>query len=124
MIDNPEYEDDGELYVLPPLKFAGFEIWQVKAGTIFDNILLTDDLAEARAFADATWGASKAAEQAMYDAVQAEEDRARKEAADKARTLSPLPCAAQRWGNEVGLRLAPAAFRAEHIQRDHRQVHS
>ena len=31
-IDNPEFEEDPEVYLLPPLKFVGFEIWQVKAG--------------------------------------------------------------------------------------------
>ena len=32
---------------------------QVKAGTIFDNILVTDDLAHALKFAEDTWGAMK-----------------------------------------------------------------
>ena len=81
MIENPEYEDDAEVYLLAPIKYAGFEIWQVKAGTVFDNILLTDDLAYARKFAEDTWGAAKAAEKEMFDAVQAEEDLARGEAA-------------------------------------------
>ena len=90
MIENPEYEEDAEVYLLAPIKFAGFEIWQVKAGTIFDNILLTDDLAYARKLAEDTWGASKAAEQEMFDAVQAKEDAARKEAADKVGVLLRL----------------------------------
>jgi calreticulin len=29
-----------------------FELWQVKAGTIFDNIIVTDDKAEADKFAE------------------------------------------------------------------------
>jgi len=33
---------------------VGFEIWQVKAGTIFDNILITDDIAEAEKWAEKT----------------------------------------------------------------------
>lgn len=33
-IPNPEFVDDPEVYLLPPLKFVGFEIWQVKAGVV------------------------------------------------------------------------------------------
>ena len=34
---------------------VGFELWQVKAGTIFDDIIVTDDAAEAQAFHDETF---------------------------------------------------------------------
>merc|ERR1711988_1198064 len=46
-IDNPEYEDDKEVYAFDDFGFIGFDLWQVKGGTIFDNIIVTDDLAEA-----------------------------------------------------------------------------
>ncbi|KAI6684347.1 hypothetical protein NL676_030260 [Syzygium grande] len=42
-IDNPEFEDDPDLYVMKPIKYVGIEVWQVKAGSIFDNILICDD---------------------------------------------------------------------------------
>ncbi|GJU14795.1 calreticulin-3 [Tanacetum coccineum] len=42
-IDNPEFEDDPDLYVLKPIKYVGIEVWQVKAGAVFDNILICDD---------------------------------------------------------------------------------
>ncbi|PHT28476.1 Calreticulin [Capsicum baccatum] len=42
-IDNPEFEDDPDLYVLRPTKYVGIKIWQVKAGSVFDNILICDD---------------------------------------------------------------------------------
>nr|WMP39824.1 calreticulin-3 [Physalis pubescens] len=42
-IDNPEFEDDPDLYVLKPIKYVGIEVWQVKAGSLFDNILICDD---------------------------------------------------------------------------------
>ncbi|KAH6770331.1 calreticulin 3 [Perilla frutescens var. hirtella] len=42
-IDNPEFEDDPDLYVLKPIKYVGIEVWQVKAGSVFDNILICDD---------------------------------------------------------------------------------
>jgi len=46
-IDNPEYKPDATLYQFDSNAFLGIEIWQVKAGTIFDNFLVTDDLSAA-----------------------------------------------------------------------------
>ncbi|CAM0138158.1 hypothetical protein VKS41_001393 [Umbelopsis sp. WA50703] len=45
-IDNPEYKVDNEIYAYD-FGRVGFDLWQVKAGTIFDNILITDDVKEA-----------------------------------------------------------------------------
>merc|ERR1712034_264944 len=50
-IDNPEYVDDNEVYKFDEFGFIGFDLWQVKGGTIFDNIIVTDDKAEADNFA-------------------------------------------------------------------------
>merc|ERR1712039_890614 len=50
-IANPEYKDDDKLYRYSDFGFLGFDLWQVKGGTIFDNIILTDDKAEADKFA-------------------------------------------------------------------------
>merc|ERR1711862_980781 len=50
-IANPEYVDDNELYSYKDFGFIGFDLWQVKGGTIFDNIIVTDDQTEADAFA-------------------------------------------------------------------------
>lgn len=50
-IENPDYEDDDNLYKFADFGFIGFDLWQVRGGTIFDNILLTDDVAEADEFA-------------------------------------------------------------------------
>merc|ERR1711976_271781 len=50
-IANPEYEDDDTLYKYADFGFIGFDLWQVKGGTIFDNIIITDDVAEADGFA-------------------------------------------------------------------------
>jgi calreticulin len=54
MIDNPDFVDDDNLYLFESNKYVGFELWQVKAGTIFDNIIITDDKAEADALAELT----------------------------------------------------------------------
>merc|ERR1711878_7481 len=50
-IANPEYEDDDSIYKYDDFGFIGFDLWQVKGGTIFDNVIITDDVAEADAFA-------------------------------------------------------------------------
>lgn len=79
MIPNPEYVADDALYLQKDLRYVGFELWQVKSGSIFDNVLVTDDAEYARAFAEKTWGASRDAEKAMFDAAkkkQQEEDDA------------------------------------------------
>jgi calreticulin len=71
-IDNPDYTPDFEIYRFDDLKYVGFELWQVKSGSIFDNILVTDDLNYAMKFANETWGASKDAEKEMKERVEAE----------------------------------------------------
>merc|ERR1712039_1005738 len=49
-IANPEYEDDDSIYKYSDFGFIGFDLWQVKGGTIFDNVIVTDDAAEADVF--------------------------------------------------------------------------
>ena len=64
----------------------------MKAGSIFDNVLVTDDAEYARAFAEKTWGASRCAEKAMFDEAkkkQQEEDDA--EAKRLAAEAAPPP---------------------------------
>jgi len=58
------------------------EVWQVKSGTIFDNIMITDDEAEAKAFGEETWKALKEAETEMKDKLQKEKDEKAKAEAD------------------------------------------
>ncbi|GFR39621.1 hypothetical protein Agub_g85 [Astrephomene gubernaculifera] len=73
-IENPEYKHDDTLYNFKDLKYVGFELWQVKSGSIFDNIMVTDDFETAKAFAEETWGKSKDAEKEMMEKVKKEED--------------------------------------------------
>merc|ERR1719429_940739 len=72
-IANPEYEDDDAIYKYEDFGFIGFDLWQVKGGTIFDNIIITDDKAEADSFA-AKWKALNEVE----NAKKKEEDDAKK----------------------------------------------
>jgi len=63
-IPNPEYKEDDTIGKYVSNKYIGLEIWQVKSGTIFDNILVTDSVAEARIWAEKT-NHSQEAEKAM-----------------------------------------------------------
>jgi len=47
-IDNPEYTSDTDLYKRGDVCAVGLDLWQVKSGTIFDNILVTDDIEYAK----------------------------------------------------------------------------
>merc|ERR1712066_26741 len=53
-IDNPEYVDDDKVYKYDDFGFIGLDLWQVKSGSIFDNLIITDDKAEADTFS-AMW---------------------------------------------------------------------
>merc|ERR1712056_426 len=77
-IANPEYEDDDSVYKFDDFGFLGFDLWQVKGGTIFDNVIICDDVAEADAFAK-KWKATSEVEKAKKkeddDAKKAEEKK-------------------------------------------------
>merc|ERR1712070_527807 len=76
---------------------GGIDVWQVKAGTIFDNLLITDDVEAAKAAADKIKtfqdGEKKQKEEkdaekakkAEEDRAKAEEERKKKEEEDKAK---------------------------------------
>ena len=59
------------------------DVWQVKAGTIFDNIIVTDDVAAADALLAETFTANKEAEKSAFDAMKKKKDD-EEEAARKA----------------------------------------
>merc|ERR1739844_52787 len=76
MIDNPDYKYNDKMYAVCPdgCSHVGFELWQVKAGTIFDDILVTDSLEEAQKFAQETFFKKKDGEKKMFDEEQAKAD--------------------------------------------------
>merc|ERR1712212_91014 len=61
-IANPEYAPNPLLYRYEDIGALGFDLWQVKSGTIFDNIIITDDPLEAEAFAKETFEITKVAD--------------------------------------------------------------
>jgi calreticulin len=78
-IDNPEFVDDDAVYKFADFGFIGFDLWQVKAETIFDNVIITDDVAEADNFA-AKWKTLNAIEQ---EKKKEEDDKKKAEDDDK-----------------------------------------
>jgi len=76
-IDNPEFVDDDAVYKYADFGFIGFDLWQVKGGAIFDNVLICDDISEADGFA-AKWKALSEVEKEGKKA-----DDAKKESEDK-----------------------------------------
>jgi len=82
LIDNPDYYEDDNLYAYDSHKYFGIEIWQVRAGTIFDHVLVTDDVEHAHKEAERVLGLlekekeHQKEEQAKTRAAQAEEEKA------------------------------------------------
>lgn len=87
-IDNPDYVADSNLYKYTDISTIGFDLWQVKAGTIFDNVLVavgdgSTPVEEARKHADETWAKTKVAEKTMKDEIDEKEKKAAEEAEKK-----------------------------------------
>ena len=73
MIPNPEYSYDDKMHAVcsgDGCTHVGFELWQVKSGTIFDDIIVTDSLEEAQKFAEETFFKKKDAEKKMFDDIE------------------------------------------------------
>merc|ERR1712072_468900 len=51
-IANPKFVDDDNIYSFEDFGFIGFDLWQVKGGSIFDKVIITDDAAEADKLAE------------------------------------------------------------------------
>jgi len=90
MIPNPDFKDDVNLHARcnPDCTHIGFELWQVTAGTMFDDIIVTDSLEEAQKHAEENFFKKQEGEKKMYDDIQEKEReaaaKAREEAAAKA----------------------------------------
>jgi len=83
-IDNPDYAEDATIGDFPHIGGVGLEIWQVKSGTVFDNLLVTDSEAEAKSQAEAILKKQKE-EKDAHEKKQEEERKAAEEAAAKAK---------------------------------------
>lgn len=91
-IANPDFVNDPNLYRYKDIGAVGVDVWQVKAGTIFDNIIVTDSIAEAEAFLAETYTKGKDAEKKRFDDVKkaesekAEAERKKREEESKAKS--------------------------------------
>jgi len=85
MVANPDYVYDETMAAVckDGCTHVGFEIWQVKTGTLFDDIIVTDDIEEAKKFAEATFFKKKEGEKAMYDKKMAEKAEEESASADE-----------------------------------------
>merc|ERR1711959_714531 len=89
-IANPAYVEDATIGQYASFGWVGVDVWQVKSGTIFDNILITDDVDTAKAAADKLKEAMKQEKKMKEDkdaekAKQEEEERKKKEAEEDAK---------------------------------------
>jgi len=87
-IANPDFVDDDSIYAFADNSYIGLEVWQVKAGTIFDHIIVTDEVAEAEKLVSVT-NTAREAEKKAFEKEEAEkrakeeEERKKKEAEEK-----------------------------------------
>lgn len=84
-IDNPEYKVDNEIYAYD-FGNVGIDVWQVKSGTIFDNILITDDIKEAEKIREESEALRVKEDEALkaYNEKKEAENKAKAEAAESA----------------------------------------
>uniref|UniRef100_T1J0K3 Calreticulin n=1 Tax=Strigamia maritima TaxID=126957 RepID=T1J0K3_STRMM len=87
-IDNPDYVAEENLYRYKEFCVFGFDLWQVKSGTIFDNILITDDEDAAKQIGEETWGVTKVAEKKMKDKID-EDERKKRDEEEKSKKSEP-----------------------------------
>jgi calreticulin len=82
LIDNPDYFEDEAMYnVAKNVGAIGFELWQVKSGTLFDDILVTDSEDEFNAHEEAVLAKTEAMKEKKKQ-IQ-DEEKAKKEAEAK-----------------------------------------
>lgn len=80
-VANPDYVFDSEIYSFESIAGIGLEIWQVKAGTTFGNIIVSDDIEGAKTAAEKILEVQ--AEEKEADEKQKEEERKEAEEARK-----------------------------------------
>ena len=76
-IPNPDYIEAKDVYKRGPVGYIGVEVWQVKAGTVFNDFILTDSIDEADTFLNdrkMNQDDEKAAKEAYEDAKKPKED--------------------------------------------------
>ncbi|KAF7843789.1 calreticulin 3 [Senna tora] len=80
-----EFEDDPDLYVLKPIKYVGIEVWQVKAGSVFDNILICGDPQYAKQVVEDYMANNRELEKEAFEEAEKERKAREEEEAQRAR---------------------------------------
>jgi calreticulin len=89
-IANPKYKPEPNLYKAPaPLQYVGIDVWQVQSGSIFDNIIIGDNLQEVLKVVKATYGAMAEKEAKLVEAAEAREKAEASKAAAEAEKNAP-----------------------------------
>merc|ERR1712139_49233 len=65
-IDNPDYKEGVQLAAYDSM-YVGYELWIVNNGTIFDNILVTDDIEYAKKQGEDLWRATSKGEKEVKE---------------------------------------------------------
>lgn len=103
-IPNPKYKPEPTLYQTPaPLQYVGIDVWQVQGGSIFDNIVIGDDLQEVLAVVKKTYGAMAEKEKKLLAAKAEKEKAAEEKAAAEAAAASPTEEAPEEADDEEDL---------------------
>jgi len=87
-IANPDYVEHKDLYKYDDFGGVGIDVWQVKSGTIFDNIIIADSVSDVENFTNDVWSASsKSKEKDMFEEIEKkkkdEEEKERKRIEDE-----------------------------------------
>merc|ERR1712086_363042 len=54
-IANPDFVEDTLPCILPNINSVGIDIWTMQAGILFDNFVISTDVAKVAAFTEETW---------------------------------------------------------------------
>jgi calreticulin len=91
-IPNPDYVEDSTVYKYKDFSVVGIDVWQVKAGTIYDDILITDSEEEAATQRTELLERIKKEKEAFdraEDIKREQQEKERKEAEEKAKNTPP-----------------------------------
>lgn len=82
MIDNPDYFEDDKVHaVCKPCSHVGFELWQVTAGSAFDDIIVADSESDIEEFEKEALAKNKK----INDEIEKEEEEERKKREEERR---------------------------------------
>ena len=67
---SPKWRNASRAYIFNPIQYVGIDVYQLRAGSIFDNIFVGDDIYEWKEFADRTFSGVQEAEKHAYEVLE------------------------------------------------------